>query len=159
MTNHRDIVKKIASQLVAQGLKLVTAESCTGGLVASMLTGQAGSSAYFERGFVAYSNAAKQDLLAVPLQLLAQYGAVSEPVAIAMAKGALQHSDSQLALAITGVAGPGGGTEDKPVGTVCFAWAGQSRNTQSLQRQFTGSRLELQQQAGEFALQQLLEFL
>jgi len=107
----------------AKGLKIATAESCTGGLVAGLLTEIPGSSDVFERGFVTYSNQAKQDLLGVPAEMLTNYGAVSEPVARAMASGALRNSKAQLAVAITGVAGPGGGSADKPVGLVHFAAA------------------------------------
>lgn len=102
---------------------LATAESCTGGLIAATCTDLAGSSAWLERGFVTYSNAAKTELLGVPPELIAQHGAVSEPVVRAMALGALAHSHAQVAVAVTGVAGPGGGSPDKPVGTVWLGWA------------------------------------
>jgi nicotinamide-nucleotide amidase len=105
----------------AQGLRVVTAESCTGGLIAALLTEIPGSSDVVERGFVTYSNEAKEDLLGVPGDVIAQYGAVSEPVARAMAEGALKHSLAHLAVAVTGIAGPGGGTAEKPVGLVYVA--------------------------------------
>ena len=105
----------------AQGLRVVTAESCSGGLIAGLLTEIPGSSDVVERGFVTYSNEAKEDLLGVPGELIAQYGAVSEPVARAMAQGALKHSLAHLAVAVTGIAGPGGGTAEKPVGLVYVA--------------------------------------
>ena len=105
----------------AQGLRVVTAESCTGGLIAALLTEIPGASDVMERGFVTYSNEAKEDLLGVPGDLIRQYGAVSEPVAHAMAQGALQHSLAHLAVAVTGIAGPGGGTAEKPVGLVYVA--------------------------------------
>jgi nicotinamide-nucleotide amidase len=105
----------------AQGLRVVTAESCTGGLIAGLLTEIPGSSDVMERGFITYSNEAKEDLLGVPGDLIAQYGAVSEPVARAMAQGALKHSLAHLAVAVTGIAGPGGGTAEKPVGLVHVA--------------------------------------
>jgi len=108
----------------ARGLQVATAESCTGGLVAGALTGVAGSSAVVDRGFVTYSNAAKSDLVAVPAALIDAHGAVSEPVARAMAAGALARSGAGVTVAITGIAGPGGGTADKPVGLVHFAAAG-----------------------------------
>ena len=129
----------IAAQLQARGWMLATAESCTGGMVAAACTDLAGSSQWFERGFVSYSNAAKTELLGVPADLIAQHGAVSEPVARAMAQGALVHSHAQASLAVTGVAGPGGGSADKPVGTVWFGWcvAGQ---THSEVRHFAGDR-------------------
>ena len=109
---------------IARDLQVATAESCTGGLVTGALTGVAGSSAVVDRGFVTYSNAAKTDLLAVPSALIEAYGAVSEPVARAMASGALSRSAAAVSVAVTGVAGPGGGTADKPVGLVHFAAAG-----------------------------------
>lgn len=109
---------------VARGLQVATAESCTGGLVAGALTGVAGSSAVLDRGFVTYSNAAKSDLVAVPASLIDTHGAVSEPVARAMAEGALARSAAAVSVAVTGVAGPGGSTADKPVGLVHFAAAG-----------------------------------
>lgn len=108
----------------ARGLQVATAESCTGGLVAGALTGVAGSSAVVDRGFVTYSNAAKTDLVAVPAALIAAHGAVSEPVARAMAAGAVERSAAGVTVAVTGIAGPGGGTADKPVGLVHFAAAG-----------------------------------
>lgn len=109
---------------IARGLQVATAESCTGGLVAGALTGVAGSSAVVDRGFVTYSNAAKTDLVAVPAALIEAHGAVSEPVARAMASGALARSAAVVTVAVTGIAGPGGGTADKPVGLVHFAAAG-----------------------------------
>ena len=117
------LVETLAAQLLARGWMLATAESCTGGLIAAACTDLAGSSSWFERGFVTYSNAAKAQMLGLDAALIAQHGAVSEPVARAMAQGALQHAHAQVALAVTGVAGPGGGSADKPVGTVWFAWA------------------------------------
>ncbi len=110
--------EKLLADARTRGLKLATAESCTGGLVAGLLTEIAGSSDVFERGFVTYSNRAKQDLLGVPAAMIRQYGAVSEAVARAMAEGAIRNSVAQLAIAITGVAGPGGGSDEKPVGLV-----------------------------------------
>ena len=118
-----DTLTDLAQALMARGWSLTTAESCTGGLVAAACTELSGSSAWFERGFVTYSNAAKTEMLGVPAELIAAHGAVSETVAQAMAAGALRHSAAQIAVAITGVAGPLGGSVDKPVGTVCFAWA------------------------------------
>jgi nicotinamide-nucleotide amidase len=112
----------------ARGIKITTAESCTGGLVAALLTEIAGSSAVFERGFVVYSNRAKEEMLHVPGDLLADFGAVSEPVARALAEGALHESRANLSVAITGIAGPGGGTGMKPVGLVHFASARENRS-------------------------------
>ncbi len=131
---------------------LCTAESCTGGLVSAALTAIPGSSAGFERGYVTYSNAAKQACLGVPHSVLEETGAVSESTAQAMAEGALQHSQADYALAITGLAGPEGGTADKPVGTVCFAWAGKDKSTHTATHQFGGDREAVRLQAALTAL-------
>ncbi len=120
-------VEALASLLLARGQLLATAESCTGGLIAASCTELAGSSAWFERGFVTYSNEAKTELLGVPAELIAHHGAVSEEVAKAMAAGALAHSRADIAVAVTGVAGPSGGSQAKPVGTVWLAWAERGR--------------------------------
>jgi nicotinamide-nucleotide amidase len=120
----------------AQGLMITTAESCTGGLVAALLTEIPGSSAVFERGFVTYSNAAKRDILGVPAMVLSACGAVSEPVVRAMAEGALKAAPAQLSVAITGIAGPGGGGADKPVGLVHFAAARAGRSILHRQEMF-----------------------
>ena len=117
-----EIIQNIADALRQRGWLLATAESCTGGLIAAACTDLAGSSDWFERGFVTYSNAAKTELLGVPAALIAQHGAVSEPVARAMAEGAIHHSAARVAAAVTGIAGPTGGVVGKPVGTVWFAW-------------------------------------
>ena len=118
-----ELVLTLARELKGRGLMMATAESCTGGLIAGACTDVSRSSDWFERGFVTYSNAAKTELLGVPAELIAQHGAVSEPVVRAMAAGARAHSPAQVALAVTGVAGPTGGSADKPVGTVWFGWA------------------------------------
>jgi len=120
----------------ARGLKIATAESCTGGLVAGLLTEIAGSSAVVERGFVTYSNEAKTELIGVPADLIAGHGAVSEPVARAMADGALSHSRADVAVAITGIAGPGGATATKPVGLVHFGLARKGAATIHLERRY-----------------------
>lgn len=120
----------------SRGLKIVTAESCTGGLVAALLTEIAGSSAVVERGFVTYSNEAKTELIGVPAGLIAAHGAVSEPVARAMAEGALAHSRAEVAVAITGIAGPTGGTATKPVGLVHFGLARKGVATVHLERRY-----------------------
>ena len=116
----------VAEGLQRRARRLATAESCTGGWVSQSLTAIAGSSAWFDRGFVTYSNAAKIDMLGVSERSLAEHGAVSEPVALEMACGALQRSRADIALSITGIAGPAGGSAQKPVGTVCFGWAWQA---------------------------------
>ena len=148
----------IAAQLQARGWMLATAESCTGGMVAAACTDLAGSSQWFERGFVSYSNAAKTELLGVPAELIAQHGAVSEPVVRAMAEGALAHSHAQVSLAVTGVAGPSGGSADKPVGTVWFGWcvAGQ---THSEVRHFAGDRAAVRRATLQHALARLAGWL
>ena len=122
---HLPAVEALATLLLARGERLVTAESCTGGLIAACCTELAGSSLWFERGVVTYSNEAKTEWLGVPAALIAEHGAVSEPVALAMARGALVHSavPADWAVAVTGIAGPGGGSPAKPVGTVWLAWA------------------------------------
>ena len=114
--------EQLAEMFLKTSCKLVTAESCTGGGLAEILTRIPGSSAWFERGFITYSNESKHEILSVPLETLEQFGAVSEETANAMAKGALENSRAEYGVAITGIAGPEGGTEEKPVGTVCFAW-------------------------------------
>lgn len=123
-TDIRALAQQIITEASARGLMAATAESCTGGLVAGALTEIAGSSAVVDRGFVTYSNAAKTALVGVPADLIAAHGAVSEPVARAMAEGAVARSDATVSVAITGIAGPGGGSPEKPVGLVHFAAAG-----------------------------------
>ena len=147
-------VQTVADTLLRRQWMLATAESCTGGMVAAACTDLAGSSAWLERGFVTYSNAAKTQMLGVDAQLIATHGAVSEPVALAMAQGALQHSAAQVALAITGVAGPGGGSVAKPVGTVWFAFAGPWGVHSELQH-FCGDRAAVRQAAALYALVRL----
>src|SRR5215212_9301448 len=121
------LADEVGRRLKARGGMIATAESCTGGWVAQELTAIAGSSAWFDRGFVTYSNEAKQEMLGVRAETLARHGAVSEETAAEMARGALERSRGSFALAITGIAGPTGGTAAKPVGTVCFAWALKGR--------------------------------
>ena len=140
----------------ARGLRLATAESCTGGLIAAALTHVPGSSDVVERGFVTYSNAAKTDMLGVPAALIEQHGAVSEPVAAAMAAGALARSPATLAVSVTGVAGPGGGSADKPVGLVWFGCARHAGDTRTHSRIFPGDRAAVRQASVAFALDLLL---
>ena len=121
--NSSHLVEQLADALLHHGWMLTTAESCTGGMIAARCTDLSGSSQWLERGFVSYSNEAKHEMLGVDAALIAQHGAVSAEVAQAMALGALRHSQAQVSLAVTGVAGPTGGSQDKPVGTVWFAWA------------------------------------
>ena len=149
----------VGATLRAKGLMLTTAESCTGGWAAQAVTTVAGSSDWFERGFVTYSDAAKQEMLGVSARTLAAHGAVSEETAREMAIGALAHSRAQVALAITGIAGPGGGSADKPVGTVCFAWALKSGAVSAETRPFNGDRESVRRQSVIAALQGMLELL
>jgi nicotinamide-nucleotide amidase len=146
------LASQVARQLRAREFMVTTAESCTGGLVAAALTGIAGSSAWFERGFVTYSNHAKVEMLGVPADLIDAHGAVSEDVARAMAEGALLESRAQCAMSITGIAGPTGGTRDKPVGTVCFGWAVLDEPVQSETMHFDGDRASVREQSVRHAL-------
>jgi nicotinamide-nucleotide amidase len=150
------LVEALARELKARCLMMATAESCTGGLIAGACTEVSGSSEWFERGFVTYSNAAKSELLGVPMALIDQHGAVSEPVARAMAAGAMAHSPAQLAVAVTGVAGPTGGSAEKPVGTVWFGWATPAGVFTEHQR-FDGDRAAVRQATVQHALSGLLQ--
>ena len=149
-------VLALAEALRARGWKIATAESCTGGLIAAACTAVAGSSDWFERGFVTYSNEAKAELLGVPAVLIATFGAVSAEVARAMAEGALAHSHAQLAVAVTGIAGPGGGSATKPVGTVwvALAQAGGAASAELLR--LAGDRATVREQTVRDALARLL---
>lgn len=152
------LIDSLAARLAAAGARVCAAESCTGGLIAKSFTDLAGSSDWFERGFVSYSNQAKHDMLGVPVAVIAEYGAVSEAVASAMASGALRHSAADYALAVTGIAGPGGGSEDKPVGTVwiAVASAGQQRVRHYC---FDGDRAAVRDATCAAAIEMLLELL
>lgn len=147
----------IGDRLRARGWMLATAESCTGGWIAKTLTDVAGSSDWFDRGVVTYSNAAKHEMLGVRLDTLAQHGAVSAPVVTAMVAGALAQSRAQVALAISGIAGPGGGSPEKPVGTVWLAWGLPEQPIVTRCVRFAGERDAVRQQAVEMALSGLLE--
>ena len=149
----------VGARLKARGLKLAAAESCTGGWIATAVTAVAGSSEWFERGFVAYSNEAKQEMLGVETTTLEFQGAVSEATARAMAQGAIRHSRAQIAAAVTGIAGPGGGSAAKPVGTVCFAWAGPGPRLRSETRLFQGDREQVRRHTVIAALQGIIEIL
>ena len=146
---------RAGNKLREMRLMLTTAESCTGGMVAAAITDISGSSGWFERGFVTYSNHAKTEMIGVPAELIDKHGAVSEPVARAMAEGALRNSRAQVSLAITGVAGPGGGTETKPVGMVSFAWSNRL-HTSVETLVFKGDREQIRVQAATHALRGLL---
>jgi nicotinamide-nucleotide amidase len=152
-----DVVAALAAALQARGWTLCTAESCTGGLVAAACTAQAGSSAWFERGVVTYSNAAKTDLLGVPAALIAQHGAVSGEVAAAMAAGALARTPADAAVAVTGIAGPGGATPGKPVGTVWVAVASREHPPSATRLQLHGDRARIRGEAVLHALRLLRE--
>lgn len=141
-----------------RGWRLATAESCTGGWVAKTITDIAGSSDWFERGFVTYSNAAKQELLDVDAGLIEGHGAVSAPVVQAMVAGALAHSRAEVALAVSGIAGPGGGSTEKPVGTVWFAWGRTGSGSMTRRECFAGDREAVRAQAVRTALFGLLEY-
>jgi len=154
-----ELALKIGSELKSRGLMFATAESCTGGWVGQVITSVPGSSHWYDRGFIAYTNQSKRELLSVSTDVLARSGAVSEKTARAMADGALQNSRAQVSLAVTGIAGPGGGTTEKPVGLVCFAWASHDRDTVSSQLQFSGNRESVRRQAVEAALTGLLDFI
>ncbi len=149
-------VVQVADELLTRKLMLVVAESCTGGGVAYALTSLAGSSDWFERGFVTYSNRSKQEMLGVDAGLIASHGAVSLAVVEAMAQGALVHSAAQVSLAISGVAGPGGGSLEKPVGTVCFSWSLNNIETCSKLIVFKGNRNSIREQAVEYGLRGIL---
>ncbi len=149
------LVGAIGEALRARNERLATAESCTGGLIAAACTSVAGSSDWFERGFVTYSNEAKSESLGVPLSLIAAHGAVSEAVVRAMAEGALAHSKAQWALAVTGIAGPGGAVPGKPVGTVWLALAHRAQVRSAERLQFDGDRTAVREQTVQRALQQL----
>ena len=150
---------QLAEQLLAAGHTLATAESCTGGWVAKVLTDKAGSSAYVVGGLVTYSNDAKQALLGVTDASLANHGAVSEPVVREMVAGALAATGASIAVSVSGVAGPGGGSEEKPVGTVWFAWGSGVDTTEAVVQHFSGDRDQVRRQAVLFALQGVSSFL
>lgn len=156
--NTRALCEQLARELQARGWMLATAESCTGGLVAAACTDLSGSSNWFERGFVTYSNEAKTELLGVDPALLAQHGAVSEVVVRAMAFGAVRHSRAQVGVAVTGVAGPTGGSPQKPVGTVWFGFQVDGRLTSETLR-FDGDRAAVRSATVDHALQRLLQLL
>ncbi len=155
-SNPAQLVEQLAARLRERGQRIATAESCTGGLIAKTCTDLAGSSDWFDRGFVTYSNAAKGEMLAVPASIIEDYGAVSEPVATAMASGALRHGDAAYAVAVTGVAGPGGGSADKPVGSVWIAVASEARQQARLFN-FAGDRAAVREATLQEALEMLLE--
>ncbi|MEJ0003231.1 MAG: CinA family protein [Pararobbsia sp.] len=149
---------RVGNRLREARLMLSTAESCTGGMIASAITDISGSSGWFERGFVTYSNQSKTEMIGVPAELIDRHGAVSEAVARAMAEGALRNSRAQLSVAVTGIAGPGGGTETKPVGTVAFGWSDRVR-THAQTMYLKGDRRQIRIQTAAHALRGVLAML
>ena len=149
------LVQEVSARLLAKGWKMACAESCTGGWIAKCCTDRAGSSAWFERGFVTYSNAAKEDMLGVDSATLLKAGAVSREVALKMADGARRRARVDIAVAVTGIAGPDGGTAEKPLGTVCFAWSTADRSEAEMIR-FKGDRDAVRRQSVAHALQGLI---
>jgi nicotinamide-nucleotide amidase len=161
--NSFDTVQTLAEILKSRSWKMASAESCTGGLVGATLTELAGSSDWFERGYITYSNEAKIECLEVPQELIEAYGAVSEEVASAMAKGAQLNAGVNVAVSITGIAGPAGGSKEKPVGTVCFGWAIRDDAVENRvitkTLRFDGDRKQVRQQACDFVLNELAKLL
>ena len=151
------LAAELGTALKSRGLVLALAESCTGGWAAQCITAVAGSSAWFDRGFVTYSNAAKEEMLGVPADTINSYGAVSPETARAMALGALRYSRADIAAAITGIAGPDGGSADKPVGTVCLAWATRNGRILDVVERFCGDREDVRRQSVNTALSGLLQ--
>ena len=154
-----DLARKLGRACKRRKVEISVAESCTGGGLAAAITRISGSAKWFDRGFVTYSNTAKKELLGVKQRTLKEYGAVSEPVAREMAKGVLRNSPSELAVSITGIAGPTGGTRDKPVGTVWIAWGARDGPLQSRGFQFKGDRVEVRKQSVAMAIQGLIDLL
>ena len=163
MMSLADQTQTIAKLFISKGWTIALAESCTGGLVCAALTELPGSSDWFERGYIAYSNQAKSECLGVPVELIESFGAVSEPVAKAMAEGAQRNAGANVGASITGIAGPTGGSPGKPVGTVCFSWTIPSGAgefvTHTKTKLFSGDRRAVRQQATEYVLTELLALL
>ncbi len=152
----QDLVEILSELLLSKNMTLVTAESCTGGLLSATITHKSGTSKIFERGFITYSNESKTEMLGVPTEIIDKHGAVSEEVAQHMARGALKNSRADLAVSITGVAGPDGGSEDKPVGLVYLGYALKGGSVGSVENRFEGNRSEIQAQAASTALHHLI---
>ena len=158
-TELNELAAELGEKLRARGWMLATAESCTGGWVGQVITALPGSSHWYERGFITYANIAKQEMLGVPAETLETHGAVSEETASAMAAGALEHSHAQATLAISGIAGPGGGTPQKPVGLVCYGWALADGTRLSSTCRLDGDREEIRSRAVAAALRGLIDLL
>ncbi|MCK9637190.1 MAG: CinA family protein [Methylobacter tundripaludum] len=148
-----ELAEQLGRKLKANGKKIATAESCTGGWIAQTITDVPGSSAWFDRGFVTYSNTAKVQMLDVSPETLEKHGAVSAETATEMAAGALAHSEADVAVAVTGIAGPDGGTPDKPVGTVFIAWADKNGEAKVIKKQFAGNRRQIRAETVESAIE------
>ena len=148
-----ELSERLGALLKSKEIKIATAESCTGGWIAKIITDVSGSSAWFDRGFVTYSNAAKMQMLEVKPETLEQYGAVSAQTATEMVNGALAHSDADCAIAVTGIAGPEGGTAEKPVGTVFIAWAYKKQDVKVVQQKLMGNRHQIRRQTVKIALE------
>ena len=159
MESHQILSIELGRLLLKHNHVLATAESCTGGGVATAVTDIAGSSAWFDRAFVTYSNEAKMEMLDVLPDSLEQYGAVSETIVEQMVQGALKNSNATIAVSISGIAGPGGASAEKPVGTVCFAWANKTGWQQVMTQHFSGDRSEVRSQAVEYAIKILCDYL
>ena len=163
MTSTLDIATEVSKLLIARGWTLALAESCTGGIVCAALTDLPGSSDWFERGYITYSNQAKTECLGVPAETIESFGAVSEQVAKAMSEGAQKNAGVNVAVSITGIAGPAGGSIEKPVGTVCFGWTITKENLVAITicktMQFSGDRQAVREQARDYALSELIELL
>lgn len=155
--NLTKIVEELAQHLISLNIKLVVAESCTGGWIAKVLTDLPGSSNWFDRGFVTYSNQAKQEMIGVAESTLEAFGAVSEETAKEMAVGAIKHSAADVSLSVTGIAGPTGGSSNKPVGLVWFAWANKEGSIASENKIFRGDRNAVREQTVEYALKRLIQ--
>jgi len=150
-----ELAQQLGQLLKSKGKKIATAESCTGGWIAQMITEVSGSSAWFDRGFVTYSNAAKMQMLGVKPETLDKFGAVSVQTATEMVTGTLAHSDADCAIAVTGIAGPDGGTAEKPVGTVFIAWADKNKDVKVVQKKLMGNRHQIRRQTVKIALEGL----
>jgi len=158
MSTSARLTRELATVLSHRGWRICTAESCTGGLIAKTFTDLAGSSDWFDRGFVTYSNQSKVDMLGVDVRTLEQHGAVSQAVATQMALGAVRHSEAQLALSVTGIAGPGGGSQQKPVGTVWFGFACNDEII-TQQRRFEGNRAAVRESSLLYSIETILDIL
>lgn len=154
-----ELVERLSALLEERKIKLATAESCTGGLLAAAMTSQSGASAIFDRGFITYSNAAKADMLGISKEILEKFGAVSPQTAQAMAKGAIERSQAGLAVSITGIAGPNGGRPEKPVGLIFFGYALKGGSSGSIECRFCGSREDIRNAAVRMAVSHLIEVL